>query len=219
MRHALLTSVAVLGLAVAVPAFAQSASPAPNADIRPGHVPGVGVSEPSSSQASNILPSDTQSPIAPTLPTPPDSPSASPSAYLRTAQQALADHRTGEAQEALERAETRMLDRSTRPSDANSPDDAPRVARITAARDALAHGDYQRANDLITQALASGQAAGMTAPPSAPVMATVQVAPSPVLVPNDGPNGAENGGDNGPDVTHKVPRPVLQHDVGTGQTN
>lgn len=58
-RHiALAATVALLG----AQAFAQT-PPASNSmpGVRPGHVPGVGASEPSSSRASNITPRDTKS--------------------------------------------------------------------------------------------------------------------------------------------------------------
>ena len=81
------------------------------ADIRPGHEPGVGESFPASNKASNITAADTRSPIAPRLPTP-GVEDATPAAYLNAAQTALNANQTGRAQEALERAETAMLQRS-----------------------------------------------------------------------------------------------------------
>lgn len=157
MRRTLFASVAILGLTVGGgAAFAQSSD---NSTVRPGHEPGVGTSEPMSSQASNILPSDTRSTIAPSLPTPPASASADPRDLLRVAQRALRQNRTGEAQEALERAESRMLDRSTSPAQANSPDNAPMVAQITQVRDALGRGDTTTAQQLIASALQSNDTA------------------------------------------------------------
>jgi hypothetical protein len=156
MRKTLLTSAAVLGLALAAPAFAQTAgtgssgagnpgtSPAVSQPgmtnqgtmgtegtsrpmhrmhraaqynggmtaegARPGHSPGEGVSEPFSRRASNIDRADTHSDIAPRLPAPPVGENATPESYVQAAQQALQRNRTGEAQEALERAETRVLE-------------------------------------------------------------------------------------------------------------
>jgi hypothetical protein len=77
---------------------------------RPGHSPGEGVSEPASTRASNINRADARSQIAPRLPTPSVGENASPESYVQAAQQALRRNRTGEAQEALERAETRVLE-------------------------------------------------------------------------------------------------------------
>jgi hypothetical protein len=68
---------------------------------------------PTSNSASNINPGDTSSTIAPQLPTPASGEDNAPTEYLIAARQALAAGRTGEAQEALERAETRLADRST----------------------------------------------------------------------------------------------------------
>src|SRR5690242_13993731 len=70
---------------------------------------------PQSSQSSNINPGDTRSSIAPRLPTPLAGEDTTPRRYLIDARQALALGRTGEAQEALERAETRLLDRPAPP--------------------------------------------------------------------------------------------------------
>ncbi|MBV9785481.1 MAG: hypothetical protein JO264_16865, partial [Acidisphaera sp.] len=61
--------------------------------------------------------------------------------------------RTGEAQEALERAESRLLDRSVAPSRADEPIRGPRIADVTAARDALAGGNRAAAIAAIDGAL------------------------------------------------------------------
>ncbi len=79
---------------------------------------------------------------------------ASIRAYLANARDALAAGRTGEAQEALERAETRMLDRSVAPEDVRNPIRGPGVADVTAARRALASGDVPGAIQVINAALA-----------------------------------------------------------------
>ncbi len=112
--------------------------------------------EPYSPNASNITPADTRSDIAPRLPIPPVGENANPEQLLRAAQEALNMRHTGLAQEALERAETRLLDRATAPSAANQPDDAPRIAMITQARQALGNGDLATAQRLVGQALAAG---------------------------------------------------------------
>lgn len=111
-----------------------------------------GVGSPSSSTASNITASDTRSEMAPRLPDP-NAGSNSPQAYLAAAQRALASNRTGAAQEALERAETRLLSRSTDPSMANMPDPSASVQAIGAARRALASRDTAAARSAISAAM------------------------------------------------------------------
>lgn len=190
MRKTLLTSVAVLGLAFAAPAFAQNTGAAPGANdatapdttmgktptipsphrmmregamnpatgARYGHVPGQGVSLPMSGQASNLTPSDTRSVIAPTLPIPPVNPNAGAEQFLSVAKQALARHRTGEAQEALERAETRRLDRDAARN--ISPNDDPMIGQIRAALEALGHHDFAAADQQVSGAMSMGATAG-----------------------------------------------------------
>lgn len=159
--HRIAYLTALIGLAAA-PAFAQTMPPGTNSvpaganpatGARPGNVIGTGQSLPMSPNASNITSGDTRSPIAPRLPTPNVGDDSSPSAYLRAARQALTSGQTGAAQEALERAESRLLDRSVVPSRADEPDHGPRISDITAARDALAAGDRGRAIQAIDAAL------------------------------------------------------------------
>lgn len=126
----------------------------PATGARPGNEIGTGMSLPLSNRSSNINPGDTRSPIAPRLPTPVAGDDASIRAYLANARDALAAGRTGEAQEALERAETRMLDRSVAPEDVRNPIRGPEVADVTAARRALASGDVPGAIQVINAALA-----------------------------------------------------------------
>lgn len=111
-----------------------------------------GAGSPSSSTASNITAADTRSEMAPRLPDP-NAGSNSPQAYLAAAQRALASNRTGAAQEALERAETRLLSRSTDPSMANMPDPSASVQAIGAARRALASRDTAAARSAISAAM------------------------------------------------------------------
>lgn len=89
---------------------------------------------PTSNQASNLLPRDTSSPIAPALPAPDVGAANGPAGYLRAAQQSLASRQTGKAQQALEMAETRLLDRSVPQGTVGDPD---RGAPIRAIRVAL----------------------------------------------------------------------------------
>lgn len=109
--------------------------------------------EPLSYSASNIVPSDTRSVIAPQLPVPSVGPNATPSQLLHAARQALDHNQTGAAQEALERAETRLLDRSTEPGNANEPDTRAAIQLITQALDALGHRNMVTAHQDIDQAL------------------------------------------------------------------
>ena len=103
--------------------------------------------------ASNITPSDTKSDIAPRLPSPKLGPNAGPMDYLAAARTALKAHRTGEAQEALEMAETRVLDRSTPVDQAGTPDESMMVTHIRAALDSIAKKDMAGADAAIDAAL------------------------------------------------------------------
>ncbi len=111
-----------------------------------------GAGSPLSTSASNIDRADTRSPIAPRLPDP-NAGGNTPEAYLAAAQRALAANKTGAAQEALERAETRLLSRSTDPSMAASPADMPMVQQIGVARRALANRDTAGARNAISMAM------------------------------------------------------------------
>jgi hypothetical protein len=176
MRTMLLTSVAACGLALAAPALAQNTGAAPGngpaattptippphqmmregamnpaTGARWGHTPGIGLSLPMSPQASNIAPQDTRSLIAPSLPVPPIGRNATPAQFLGTARDALARGRTGEAQEALERAETRRLDRDAMRG--ISPENDPMIGKIRAALDSLAGHHLQMAEQNIAEAM------------------------------------------------------------------
>lgn len=155
MRALMSATVVLLGLA-ALPALAQF-NPDTATGARPGHDPGVGISLPMSDRASNNGPSDTRSPVAPTLPTPGVGAGGTPRDYLTAARAALAAGQTGQAQEALERAETRALDRPVTAAQMRTPNDSQLIARIGAARRALGHGDRAQALALalIDQALAN----------------------------------------------------------------
>ncbi|MGA3403106.1 MAG: hypothetical protein ABSC95_28170 [Acetobacteraceae bacterium] len=141
---------------IALPALAQmppGANPATGA--RPGHEPGTGESLPLSDKASNIAPADTRSTIAPTLPAPAVGEHATTQDYLKAARAALVAGHTGQAQQSLEMAETRALDRSVVQGQTNAPSDSPLVARIRDARHALGGGDRAHAIQLIDLALSS----------------------------------------------------------------
>ena len=113
-------------------------------------------SEPQSSRASNINGADTSNPVAPQLPSPNVPPGAEPRAFLLSARQALAANQSGAAQEALERAETRLLDRSTARDAASTPDDRRMIRQISDALNALAAGDRGRSMQLVN-AMLSGR--------------------------------------------------------------
>ena len=121
---------------------------------RPGHIPGVGDSLPLSSTASNNDASDTHSTIAPTLPAASVGADGTVRAYLQEARDDLAaTGRTGQAQQALEMAETRTLDRVIPPGESSGPSQSQMVGQISAARTALGNGDIPGAIGLIDQAL------------------------------------------------------------------
>jgi hypothetical protein len=117
--------------------------------VRPGHAPGEGVSYPLSDRSSNIGPADTRSTIAPTLPTPAVGPGAGPVQYLQAARASLAAGRTGEAQQSLEMAQTRLLDRSVPYAATDRPSANPAVSQISEALRALGSGDRMRAMQII----------------------------------------------------------------------
>ena len=130
----------------------------PDTGARPGNVIGTGMSMPMGSRASNISGADTRSEIAPNLPSPQLGPNASAVDYLRAAQSALAARQTGEAQQALEEAQTRLLDRSVPYGQTDAPSANPAVQQITQALHALAAGDRARCMQLIQAAIPQAQA-------------------------------------------------------------
>jgi hypothetical protein len=136
-------------------AAAQTAQP-PVA--RPGNDIGTGQSLPLSSTAGNIGPGDTHNLIAGRLPTPAIDENAPPAAFIDAARQALAAGRTGEAQEAIERAETRALDRAIPPSQAGTPSQQPLVQQLRDARMALGSGDKPRTMAILAAALQNPEA-------------------------------------------------------------
>lgn len=125
----------------------------PMTGARPGHEPGVGLSLPQSDKASNIVPEDTRSHIAPTLPRAAVGDHAATDEYLRAARMALVAGRTGQAQQSLEMAETRALDRAVPLGQTNTPSASTVVAQIRDARLALGHGDRSAALAIIDRAL------------------------------------------------------------------
>ena len=144
-----LTSVAVAQpMPQGVPPGADTATGA-----RPGTAIGTGTSGPFSNNASNIGPQDTRSTIAPNLPSPDVGPNAPPRAFLEAARSALLAGRTGEAQQALEMAMTRSLDRSVPLFQTGVASQNPLVAEIRTALNALSSGDRGQAVKIIEGAI------------------------------------------------------------------
>jgi hypothetical protein len=139
--RSLLYSVALLAsvsTALAQPLTSVPPGTNPETGARPGNEIGTKSSLPRGNTASNINESDVHSRIAPNLPTPRVGDDASPAVYLKDARNALSSGRTGAAQEALERAETSLLNSGVQPNDQS-------VQRVSDAREALAGHDRARA--------------------------------------------------------------------------
>jgi len=134
-----------------VQVFQQGVPPGadPQTGARPGNQIGTGSSLPRSETSSNISPSDTRSVLAPSLPRPAVGENASIRDYLLAARTALAVGNTGEAQQALEMAETRRLDRSVPLFQTTAPVADAQVAKIEDALHTLAAGDRRRAMQII----------------------------------------------------------------------
>ena len=99
-------------------------------------------------------PAADQVPLAP-LPVPAVAEEAAPSAFVTAARTAIAVGRLGEAMEAIERAESRVLIRSVRPSRAGVPSDQALVRLLAEARGALGQGDRAGALAMLAEVLAS----------------------------------------------------------------
>jgi hypothetical protein len=111
-------------------------------------VPAAALAQPAESEASPPLP-------VPNLPE-----SERPSTFLRAAQAAVAAGRTGEAESALEMAQTRMLHRSVPLGQTGNPSDNPTIEQISQARRALAERDRATCLQLIEAAITSATAQG-----------------------------------------------------------
>ena len=90
--------------------------------------------------AAPALAQTTPPPLQP-LPAPMLDDNAAPQAFIEAALHALAAGRIGEAQEAIERAESRVLTRSVKPSQAAQVSQQPLIKQLGQARQALAAGD------------------------------------------------------------------------------
>jgi hypothetical protein len=126
----------------------------PVTGARPGNEIGTGSSLPLSDKPGNITPSDTGSLIAGRLPEPSAGEDATILRYLLSARGALAAGRDGEAQEALERAETRALDRAVPLFQTGTPSGSPMVTRIHNVLLVLGGGDRMEAMRQLEQAIA-----------------------------------------------------------------
>jgi hypothetical protein len=133
--------------ALAAPALAQPA----DTGARPGNEIGTGQSLPRSDKAGNLDAATTHSDLAPNLPAPVGADTVRD--LLLAARQDLLANQTGAAQEALERAETRALDRSIPVGTEHIPAQDPLVAAVTQARGALAVGDTRGAARIVEGAL------------------------------------------------------------------
>jgi hypothetical protein len=155
MRYLNLAAAALFGM-TAMSALAQTPPGMnPLTGARPGHEPGVGYSLPLSKCASSFLATDTRSSIAPTPPSLAISDNVTTNDYLRFARASLVAGRTCQAQQSLEMAETRALDRSVEPGQGSVPDDSLLVSRINDARRALGDGDNPHAIQLVDLALSN----------------------------------------------------------------
>ena len=120
---------------------------------------------PQTTGARSLAPGGPSSAIAPRLPLPPVPENDPPHAFLEAARSAVDRGQTGEAQEALERAETRLLDRAVGMNSAQEPDDRRAVLDIGVARQALAAGDRPGTLRAIDDALAASDLVARRAPP------------------------------------------------------
>ena len=93
----------------------------------------------------------------PALPAPPVAADASVATLLRAARTALVTGRIGETQEALEMAQTRLLDRSVPLFQTNTASQDPGVTAISQALKALATGDRETTLRHLQTALAAAE--------------------------------------------------------------
>lgn len=158
MRLMHVAALAAIGacLGMTEPAGAQRPAGAAPADEYRGVPPASayrgGAGSPFSARASNITRGNSRSNIAPRLPDP-EAQSDDVRAYVLAARAAIAHHRTGAAQEALERAQTRALSRVTDPALAGRPDGSPISRALAEARLALAQNDLSRADAILVGVL------------------------------------------------------------------
>jgi hypothetical protein len=165
MRNMLLASAALLGLAMAAPAMAQTDTQtgAPAGTGQPTMGDNTGQAMPGDTTGGGSMPgmkphrmharaAGHDSGMMPGA-------DASAEQYLTEAQRALQHRRGAMADDALEHAETRLLDRSTAPDAAARPDDGPTIRQISQAREAIGHRDWPAADRAISEALKSSKMA------------------------------------------------------------
>jgi hypothetical protein len=111
--------------------------------------------------AAQPVPLDERPRIHTALPAPDLSENAKPSDFLRAAQSAVAAGRKGMAEESLEMAQTRLLDRSVPLGRTHDQSKSPAVAQISQALQALNAGDRESCLRSIQAALASVSAEGL----------------------------------------------------------
>ncbi|MDE1895446.1 MAG: hypothetical protein KGH91_00050 [Rhodospirillales bacterium] len=140
---------------LAAPLAMAQMAPQTSDGALPGNDIGTRSSLPRSPNASNINSGDMTSTIAPTPPAPDVPPGSTVSAYLTSASQSLSARQTGTADEALEEAETAILQRSVPASMGNMPSSDPVVAQIEQARQDIGDNNDQGALATIQQILAS----------------------------------------------------------------
>lgn len=144
--------IALAAILLLLPASALAQAAPDGVIARPGNDIGTGMSLPRSDKAGNINAATTRSDLAPNLPQPG---ADTIRGLLAEARADLAAGHTGAAQEALERAETRALDRSIPVGTERVPAQDPLVSAVNQARAALAAGDLQGAAAIINGALQS----------------------------------------------------------------
>ena len=148
-----LAAAGLLGV-IAVSALAQ-APPIARDDVRAGLENGDRDSLPKSNNASNIVGSGEGSGVAPTLPSPNLGPDAPIRDYLRSARASLVAGETGKAQQSLEMAETRSLNRAEPSAQPNMPTNSAMANKIREALQTLGSGDKPGTIRLIDVALAN----------------------------------------------------------------
>lgn len=154
-------------LLLAIPALAQTVAPVTSTPLAaPGMSPPPGPlnrppTDSGGSAAPTLVPATPMPPQGQAesrpidrLPVPDLDDNAKPSAFVTAARTAIAAGRQGEAIEAIERAESRILVRSVRPSLAGVPSEQALVRTLADARAALARGDKPQALALLARALA-----------------------------------------------------------------
>ena len=109
--------------------------------------------QPTSNRASNTGADPGAPQSAPQLPVAPLGDNSTAEQWLVAARSAIALGQTGKAQEAMERAQTRLLDRSVPLFRTNTPSAHPAIPLISQATRALGAGDRAGAMKLLEQAM------------------------------------------------------------------